>query len=190
MIMKIDENIEDIEDIENDSEHVDNITGVDTDIDENINKTTKEINEIVDNSDKMIEFDNKNDENIHSTPLENVYEKIYITSQYINKDDTIRTIKNKICCSIMNNNKFGGDTYIIPSRQYLWSNYFYEDQIKKVMIGYKWISKSNLLHINIEPHNNLKIYEELREKLYILKDILKRSGNKIKKEDENGLLFR
>ena len=113
------------------------------------------------------------------------YYKHYITTQYIFKDDTIKMVKNKICCSILNNKKFGKNPYIIPSRQHLWSEYFYENKIEKVMIGQKWIKKSDLLNIDVEPNNNFRVYEELRSKLKLLRDNIKRYGSKIKREDDD-----
>jgi hypothetical protein len=46
----------------------------------------------------------------------------------INKDDTLHTLKNKIICSLHNNNKFEKNAYIIPSRIYLWSEYLYNNE--------------------------------------------------------------
>ena len=57
------------------------------------------------------------------------------------------------------------------------------------MIGQKWIRRSELLHVDVEPSSNFSIYEELRGNLKILRDNLKRI-NKIKWEnDENNILF-
>ena len=66
---------------------------------------------------------------MYDDSLKNVYVKNYIYNNYIFKDDTIKKIKEKICCSIKLNNIFvtSGDTkhnaYLIPSRQYLWTKY-------------------------------------------------------------------
>ena len=55
---------------------------------------------------------------------------------YIFKDDTIKTIKDKIACTIKNNPKYGENLYITPSRQYLWcEKYSYNKNPEKIMIG-------------------------------------------------------
>ena len=53
------------------------------------------------------------------------------------------------------------------------------------MIGHKWMRRNEILDIDTEPNNNLRLYEELQNKLSILKDNLRRYGNKIRKEDDN-----
>ena len=53
------------------------------------------------------------------------------------------------------------------------------------MIGQNWIHRNELLQVDIEPHNNIKVYEELRGNLKVLRDGLKRYGNKIKREDDS-----
>ena len=45
--------------------------------------------------------------------------------------------------------------------------------------------RNEILDIDTEPNNNLRLYEELQNKLSILKDNLRRYGNKIRKEDDN-----
>lgn len=133
----------------------------------------------------MIEFDSSKDNFNYDDHLKNVYVKNYVYGQYIFKDDTVKTIRNKICCSILNNKKFGDFSYLAPSRQYLWSEYYFNGNIEKIMIGQKWIRRTDLLHIDIEPNNNLRIYEELRGNLKILKDNIRRYGSKIKREDDD-----
>ena len=32
-----------------------------------------------------------------------------------------------------------------PSRQYLWSEYFFENKLDRVMIGQKWIKRTDIL---------------------------------------------
>lgn len=141
-------------------------------------------------SKRMVEFNDENDELLFDAQLKNNYKKTFITSQYILKDDTVETIKKKITLSILNNNKFGEIRYIIPSRQYLWCEYFFEDKVEKVMIGQKWIKRSELLQIDVEPNLNFRYYEELRGNLKYLRDNLKRYGSKIKREDdETNILY-
>jgi len=160
--------------------------------DDNINKTSnlikiamKDDKILKKHQNKMVDFDTSKDNLMYDENLKNVYYKNYITNQYIFKDDTIKIIKNKICCSIKNNPKFEKNAYIIPSRQYLWSEYYFNNNIEKIMIGQKWIKRTNILHIDIEPNPNIKWYEELRGNLKLLKDNIKRYGSKIKREDDD-----
>jgi hypothetical protein len=132
---------------------------------------------------KVLDFDTSNDMNMFDQNLKNVYHKAYVTHQYIYKDDTIRTIKNKICVSFKNNPKFDTNAYIIPPYQYLWSEYRFGNKIEKVMIGQKWIVRNDVLKLDIEPNNNIRVYEDLRGNLRLLRDNVKRHG-KIKKEDD------
>jgi len=138
---------------------------------------------------KMTEFDDSKDNDEYDDNLKNVFTKSYVVGQYIFKDDTIKTIKDKICCGLKNNNKFGKNAFITPSKQYLWSEYTYDDDIEKVMIGQKWIKRNELLHIDIEPSSKFRTFEELSGNLKLLRDNMRR-GNKIKWEnDENDILF-
>lgn len=163
-------------------------------VDKNIKLTTREIKEAISNENyeklgkKISEFDSSKDNSMFDENLKDVIHKNYITHQYIYKDDTIKTIHNKICCAFKNNNKFGENTYIIPSYQYLWSEYHYQDKIEKVMIGQKWIIKNDMLKLDIEPNTNLGIYEDLRGNLKILRDNIRRQG-KIKREDDENNIF-
>lgn len=166
----------------------------DTDIepDKNIIKTSNLIQQAL-KDDKIfkkmenaqIDFDTTNNDVIYDESLRNVFIKNYVTNQYIYKDDTIITIKKKICSAIRNNPIFEKEALIIPSRQYLWSEYIYENKVEKVMIGQKWIKRSDLLNIDVEPNNNLRIYEELRGNLKFLRDNIRRYGSKIKREDDD-----
>ena len=133
----------------------------------------------------LIEFDTSKDNTMYDENLKNVYYKNYVTSQYIFKDDTIKTVKNKIACSIKNNPKFEKNAFIIPSRQYLWSEYYFDDELEKIMLGQKWIVRTNILQIDNEPNNNFRFYEELRGNLKLLRDNIKRYGSKIKWEDDD-----
>jgi len=137
-------------------------------------------------SDKhMAEFDTDKDNVNFDENLKNVYKKHYVTGQYIFKDDTIKTLKSKICTSIRNNPKFDSDGIIPPSRQYLWSEYIFEEKLERIMIGQKWIRRSDLLNIDVEPNVNMRFYQELRGNLKILRDNIRRYGSKIKREDDD-----
>ena len=133
----------------------------------------------------MVKFDTSKDSNIYKENVADVFEKQYITEQYLFRDDTIRMIKNKICCSIKNHPKFGDKCYIIPSRQYIWGEYPYNNGFDKIMIGMKWTQKSELLRVDIEPYENIKVYEELRDTIKNLRNDMKRFNSKIKIDDDN-----
>lgn len=138
---------------------------------------------------KSVDFDiSKDGVNIDEN-LVDVYQKHYLTNIYLYKDDTIKTIKNKITVAIKLDPAFGSD-YLLGSRMYLWTEYYHQQNIEKVMLGQKWLRRNELLPVDIEPNNNLRVYEELRFKLKLLRDNIKRYGGKIKREDdENNILF-
>lgn len=165
--------------------------------DDDVNKTSALIKKALEDEklfdkkiSQMIDFDKSKDSNIHDESLRDVYKKIYVTHQYIFKDDTIKMVKDKICCAIKNHDKFGKDPYIIPSRQYLWAEYYFGENLEKIMLGQKWMKRNELLTIDIEPNNNFRYYEELIGQLKILRDNIRRYGNKIRREDdESNILF-
>ncbi len=170
---------------------------VDVDPDKNLDKTTELIKKAIEDDkifDKkntlMLQFDDSEDNSIHDTNLKDVYIKNYVKSQFIFKDDTIKIIKNKIICSLKNNDKFEKNSKLIPSRIYLWSEYLYNNKLEKIMIGQKWLRRNELLNIDVEPNNNTRIYEELGGNLKTLRDNIKRYGNRIRREDdENKLIY-
>lgn len=170
---------------------------VDVEPDKDIDETTNLIQKILHDDNlfekrvmSMIEFDTSKDNNMYDENLKDVYMKFYVTEQYIYKDDTIKAIRDKICCSIKNNIKFNNDSYVIPSRQYLWAEYYFNDKISKIMIGQKWIRSNELLNIDVEPNANIRYYEELRGNLRILRDNIRRYANKIRREDDDtNILF-
>jgi hypothetical protein len=165
---------------------------VDVDPDKNVDKTTELIKKAIDDDkifDKknsiMEKFDNSEDNSIHDATLKEIYNKIYVKSQFIFKDDTIKTFKNKIICSLKNSDKFEKNAYIIPSRIYLWSEYLYNNKLEKIMIGQKWLRRNELLAVDIEPNSNMRIYEDLAGNLRNLRDNIKRYGNRIRREDDD-----
>jgi len=97
----------------------------------NDKKWDKKLNENVN------KYDNSYDNILYDTNIETVYNKYYIYNQYIYKDDTIKTMKNKISISIPFNNKYGENMYLLPETQYFWSEYIYNDKYDYVMIGHK-----------------------------------------------------
>lgn len=182
------EELEEIEQLYTDSENISK---------KEVEQTTTMIKKVMDDENilkkkesKMIKFDESKDTNIYKENLADVYKKNYVVEQFIFKDDAIKVIKNKICCSIKNNPKFGKKSYLIPSRQYMWGEYLFDNNYEKIMIGMKWTQKNELLRVDIEPNENIKVYEELRDTIRNLRNDLKRFNSKIRKDDEeNNILF-
>lgn len=165
--------------------------------DDNLKETTNLIKKAL-NDDKlfekkiknMVEFDQSRDDSMYDENLKDVYKKNYVKLQYIFKDDTVKTVKDKICCGLRLNQKIDSELYLTPSRQYFWSEYSFDGKINKIMIGQKWMRKNELLAIDVEPLNNIRVYEELRGPLKMLRENIRRYNNKIRVEnDENDILF-
>ena len=159
-----------------------------------IKETSKLISEAINNKKwekEITKIDIKYDDSLenitYDVKLEDVYNKYYIKTQYIFKDDTIKNLKNKIAVSIPLSTKFGDGIKILPETQYFWSEYILNDKIDYVMLGQKWIRKNELLKIDIKPNENLKIYEKLRNNLSYLKDNL---GYKIKRDNDDTNIIR
>jgi hypothetical protein len=112
------------------------------------------------NQKNMIKFNNDNDNSNKDVELFEVYNKQYVYENYIYKDDTIKMVKTKICCSLLNNSKFQNQL-LLPSRLYLWSEYTFENALFRVCLGHKWIYRNNLLNYDVMPDTNLHVYEEL-----------------------------
>ena len=72
----------------------------------------------------------------------------------------------------------------------MWSKYSFIDQEdnkkkqNKIMLGQKWIERTQMLKIDIEPEDNLKIYEELRGSLKFLKQDMRKYGSRIRREED------
>src|SRR5579872_1460986 len=173
-------------------ENVEEIFGGIEETDKNIKMTIKEIKNVITSdsynkiNESINEFDTSKDNNMFGESLRDIFEKTYITQQYIYKDDTIKMIRQKISSSIKNNTKFGDKAYIIPSYQYMWSEYILNDKIEKVMMGQKWIVKNDILKLDIEPNSNLGVYEDLRGNLRSLRDNIRRHGKIKREDDDNG----
>ena len=195
----LDENLTFDDDDEYDLEELENLYQKD-DIDNNLQETTKLIDSTLKESKKLkndqVDFPNDKDNNMYDDSINNLFKKNYIFNQYIFEDDTIKKIKEKISVSIKLNNIFSssGKTkhspYLKPNCIYLWTKYNYIDHITKknktdkVMLGQKWIKKNELLDLDVEPIENLKVYEELRENLLYLKQDFKKVGSRIKREED------
>jgi hypothetical protein len=138
----------------------------------------------------MVDFDQSRNESMYDDNLKDVYKKYYVKSQYIYKDDTIKIMRDKICCGIKCNPALSNDLYLTPSRQYFWSEYTFDEKINKVMIGQKWLRRNELLNIDVEPMNNFRVYEDLRGPLKSLRENIRRYNNKIRREDDdNDILY-
>jgi len=190
-----------------DIEEIDNMFREDeVKIDKNADKIKDLIDTAIENADdnrddkleKICIFPKDKNKLAYDDLLKNVFIKNYVYNQYIFESDTIKVIKQKICSGIQADTKYYKTSpYMIPSRIYLWSEYEYaqnnNEKISyirdKIMLGQKWIRKNELLGIDIEPNDNLYIYEKLKGNLKLLKDNIKKYGSKIKREDdENNIL--
>ena len=191
-----------------DLEELENMYKPKEDIDLDVDTTSKLIDKImkgdeknITKKDNMMTFPNDKNNLMYDDSLKNLYKKNYIFNNYIFKDDTIKKVKEKICCSIKLNNLFitSGDTkhdsYILPSRQYLWTKYSFIDQTdnilknENIMLGQKWIKRSELLKVDVVPNENIRVYENLKGSLGHLRQDMRKYGSRIRRdEDENNLL--
>ena len=169
-------------------------TTTDIESSKSISETSKLISEAINdkkwekNTDNLEKkYDDSQEELSYDSKLEDIYKKYFITDQYIFKDDTIKTMRQKISVTIPISNKFGKSIRILPETQYFWSEYDFENKQDLVMIGQKWIRRNELLKIDIKPNENIKVYEKLRNNLSYLKDSF---GYKIKREDDETNIVR
>lgn len=165
------------------------------DYDKKSQQTASIISDILENNiiekktNYMVNFDDKKYNDIDNDELQNVYEKIFIYHHYINKDDSIKVIKNKICSSIKGNKHISKELFLTPSRIYLWSEYIINEKINKIMIGQKWMKKNELLKLDVEPLD-ISVYMDLLDIGKEIKDVLKKNTSKIKREDDdNNILY-
>jgi hypothetical protein len=159
-----------------------------------ISETSKLISEALNDKkwDKELEnltskYNNSQDNLSYDAKLEDVFNKEYITEQYIFKDDTIKAMRNKIAVSLPISQKYGKTIKLLPETQYFWSEYNIDNKEDFVMLGQKWIRRNELLKIDIKPNENIKVYEKLRNNLSYLKDTF---GYKIKREDDETNIIR
>lgn len=162
-------------------------------VDNDVIETNQQINDIMSSAkqSKLSEFDydfrdDPFDTYHDNTEIHNVYEKIYVWKNFIFQDDTIYKIKTKICDSIRLNEERFPQNYLIPSRIYLWSEYFTTDmKLDKLMLGSKWIMKSELWSLDVEPKNDIQSYITLGSKS--LQDMFyayKKHNNRIRRDDD------
>ena len=177
---------------------LDEITKLYTTADIESNKTIVETSKLISDAinDKKWEketenldkkYDDSHDDLTYDYKLEDIYKKHYITNQFIFKDDTIKTLRQKITVSLPISNKFGKSIRLLPETQYFWSEYEFDNKEDSVMLGQKWIRRNELLKIDIKPNENIKVYEKLRNNLSYLKDSF---GYKIKREDDETNIIR
>ena len=191
---QIDEiNIEDLERNEEDVEYDKNVEQINETLQKLINKT-----ELEDKSDiysKMSEWDKSKENLMYDEEMINVYSKIYIYNQYICSDDTIKILKNKLCCGYKKSSTINKlSPYFIPSRLYLWSEYSYYDfnnvlHNEKLMLGQKWIKQNEILDIDIEPNDNLRNYEILKGNLKNLQENIKKYSSRINYENDEQIII-
>jgi hypothetical protein len=187
-----------------DINELDNIIKVETIYDKNPELINESLQELIDKTDleekssiysQITKWNNLNDTYMYDNDLINIYKKTYIYNQYICIDDTIKKIKNKICCGYEKSKQFDNiSPYFLPSRIYLWSEYSYLDnnelfKTDKIMLGHKWIRTYELLDIDIEPNDNIRNYEILKGNLKNLQESIYKYGSKIIFEnDEQNIL--
>jgi len=191
-------NEEDLDEIIEDNFDLDEISKLYTNENEEnikiINQTSKLISEAINDKkwEKKIEdiqltYDSSLDNITYDSRLEDIFNKYYIYDEYIFKDDTIKTMRNKICVSIPLSTNFNNKLKLIPETQYFWSSYNSNTGKENIMIGQKWIRKNELLKVDIKPNENLDVYEKLRNNLQYLKESF---GSKIKREDDETNIIR
>jgi len=161
-------------------------------VDENTLKTQQEIKNIV--SKKTTDYYEFKDDPFEveqdNQDLINVYSKEYIFHNFIFYDDSIYKIKTKICDSVRLHDRFENN-YLLPSRLYLWTEYYTKDMIvDKLMVGSKWIKKSELWNLDIEPKNDINAYVNLESKsLQDLNYAYKKYSNRIKRDDDDQVIL-
>jgi hypothetical protein len=103
--------------------------------------------------------------------IEEIYKKSYITNTFIYYDDSINTVKQKICISIPTIK----DYVLVPEVQYIFTF--------NNSIGHKW---SGPVPINITPAENILVYEKLKGNNQTIKNLL---NNYIKREDTSAYIL-
>ena len=110
-------------------EELEKISKEDVEYNKDVDNINKSLQQIIDKTDieqsdekisNIIKWDKSKDNNMYDDNLMNVYSKVYIYNQYISKDDTIKIIKNKICCGYEKSEHFNKSSpNFLPSRLYL-----------------------------------------------------------------------
>lgn len=163
---------------------------------------------------KEIPFDNSKDDNEYEENLYNSFNKYYIYDLYINKDDTIKNIKNKISLVIKNKSKYQSQN-IIPSRMYLWIRWLIDEKKEKnkqtmevdkynslyflvnssnrkeedICLGNLWLENNGILHYSIKPYSSINTYLNMTKEIQDLNEKINKSTIRIvRKNLENNIL--
>lgn len=182
------------EDVELDTENIEELfTGVD--IDKDANKTENMISKALDiekneNILDYVPFEESKNNSPYDEKLKDIYNKKFIYSVYVYKDDNIKKLKEKIAVTMKNSNIFGNDCWVIPSRQYLWLEYVYEKKLEKIMFGHKWLRRTEVIDVDVEPLDVFRYYEELGDSLSLLNMNMIRYGRRINMENDEYKILR
>jgi len=185
-------------------DEIEKISKEDVTYDKDVDNVNKSLQQIIDKTEieekettygQIVPWNDIKDNYTYDEDLYNVYTKTYIYNQYICHDDTIKIIKNKICCGYGKSKLFESfSPYFIPSRIYLWSEYLYYDvnnilKSDKLMLGQKWIRRNELLDIDVEPNENIRAYETLKGNLKSLQENIKKYASRITYENDEHVIL-
>lgn len=162
------------------------------DIDDSIGVTNKLLNTILEEeSSKLIgvPFDTSANDVNYDTQLSDIYTKNFVYSDFIYGNDTVKTIRQKICSTLQQDPYIDKAGWILPSRQYLWCEYTLNNKNESVMIGQKWIKRTELLQIDTVPSSKMHLYERLYGSLRNLQESVRKYGNKIRRDDDDNLIL-
>tara|TARA_Y100000385_G_C13109348_1_gene651352 strand:+ start:9386 stop:14470 length:5085 start_codon:yes stop_codon:yes gene_type:complete len=81
------------------------------------------------------------DEYINLQDKNNIYLKIFIYSHFIYEDDTIKTIKEKLCVALPHDKAL--ETVLIPKYTYTWATKWDKQDRKSVALGFDWKIKDD-----------------------------------------------
>ena len=134
-------------------------------------------------------FDNSNYKKYEEQKLFNVYTKVYITNYFIFNNDNILNIKEKICTCIKNTSYINDDCYILPTRQFLYSKYIYNNKLNYICLGHSFYLNNEEYKniVDVIPNNNLQNYY-LNYKKYSEQNSLFKL-NYLKLNDENNKII-
>lgn len=177
-----------------------------------LQKDIKQTEKIV--SFKEYEFDKSKDDIEYEDNLYNSFNKIYIYDLYINSDDTIKEIKNKISLSIKNKSIYQNQN-ILPSRMHLWIRWLVNEEKEKtkkqmevdkynslhflvnsshrkeedICLGNLWLENNGILHYSIKPFSSINIYANISKEVQELNEKLNKSTIRIMRKNlENNIL--
>lgn len=184
--------------------------------------TKKELNELqrdIKQTEKLVnfkeyQFDKSKDDNEYEENLYNSFNKIYIYDLYINTDDTIKSIKNKISIAIKNRDIYQSQN-ILPSRMHLWIRWLVDEKKEKtkkqmdidkfnslhflvnsssrkeedICLGNLWLENNGVLHYSIKPFSSMNVYTNITKEIIELNEKLNRSTVRIMRKNlDNNIL--